>query len=150
MFCARTLIHSTWRCHSGGAFDVALSGGARSAPRKEEYVTSIDFRMVKSATRLSAKELLGWDRKLIKLKPDNKQTRTCSSILWVQLMNAHLSKRGDCLFELVGASHTPLATEYWARRTNHVSPNTSKYPSSRIQSTRGFSNEVSDHSGTSF
>jgi hypothetical protein len=34
---------------------VVLGGGARSAPRKEEYVTSIDFRMVKSAARLSAK-----------------------------------------------------------------------------------------------
>jgi hypothetical protein len=50
------LIHSTWRCHSGGTFDEVLGGGARSAPRKEEYVTSMDFRMVTRATRLSAKE----------------------------------------------------------------------------------------------
>jgi len=47
-----------WRCHSGGTFDAALGGGASSAPRKEEYVTSMDFRMVKSAGRRSAKGIL--------------------------------------------------------------------------------------------
>jgi hypothetical protein len=37
----------------GGVFDAALGGGASNAPRKEEYVTSIDFRMDKSARRRS-------------------------------------------------------------------------------------------------
>jgi hypothetical protein len=59
IFCARTVIQSTWRCHSGGALDAVLGGGARRAPRKEEYVTTMDFRMDKSAGRRSAKETLG-------------------------------------------------------------------------------------------
>ncbi len=52
-FCASVVIHSTWRCHSGGVVDVALGGGASSALRKDEYVTSIDFRIYRRAGRRS-------------------------------------------------------------------------------------------------
>lgn len=109
-FCARTVIHSTWRCHSGSTFDAALGGGARSAPRKDEYVTSMDFRMDKSAGRRSAK----WGREGVKKvcegihsKAVNKRRTSCG-VLWIQLMASHLSKRGDRLLELEGAvAHRP-------------------------------------------
>ena len=55
-FWARVVIHSTWRCHSGGVVDVALGGGASNALRKEEYVTSMDFRIFRSAGRRSVVE----------------------------------------------------------------------------------------------
>ena len=55
-FWARVVIQSTWRFHSGGVVDVARGGGASSALRKEEYVTSMDFRMYRSARRRSVVE----------------------------------------------------------------------------------------------
>jgi hypothetical protein len=79
MFCARVVIHSTWRSHSGGACDVALGGGARSAPRKEEYVTSMDFRMVKSPARLSAEVCFGLRSEADRLRADNNHVPAAAS-----------------------------------------------------------------------
>jgi hypothetical protein len=61
-FWASVVIHSTWRCHSGGVVDVVLGGGASSALRKEEYVTSMDFRMYRSAGRRSVGECVDSER----------------------------------------------------------------------------------------
>ncbi len=94
-FWARVVIHSTWRCHSGGVADVALGGGASSALRKEEYVTSMDFRIYRSAGRRSVVECIGSER-IEKCQ----YLHTCRGVLWVQLVAADLSKGGNRLLEL--------------------------------------------------
>lgn len=43
-------------------FDVVLGGGASSALRKDEYVTSMDFRMYRSAGRRSVGEFMDSER----------------------------------------------------------------------------------------
>jgi len=92
-------------------------------------VTSIDFRMggKKGAGRRSVKGISGRVKKICKgihSKAVNKR-RTGCGVLWIQLMAAHLSKKGDRLFELEGPviRRSPNGTD-GERRTKHVSSNT--------------------------
>ena len=53
-FWLRTVIHSTYLCHSGWrlAVDTVL-GGSKREPRRDEYVTSMERRIARRAGRLS-------------------------------------------------------------------------------------------------
>ncbi len=58
-FWLSTVIHSTWRCHSGGALRT-VGGGARRDPVKEEYVTKSERKTESKAGRRSASPESKW------------------------------------------------------------------------------------------